>query len=132
MELSFLSLLKMPYTTQMHIKDSCRRLWWFTLQQQLTVKSLTIFIKLPHILDVCRSYRYASVNSFLLSLLFLPKLTTYQVESTLHTAQVSVFGVILVCIFPAFPRILTECREIRSISLRIQSKCRKMQEKCRP
>ena len=50
----------------------------------------------------------------------------------------SVFGVILVRIFPAFFRIRTEYGEIRrdtercSVSLRIQSKWGKMREKCGP
>ena len=59
--------------------------------------------------------------------------------------RIGSFGVILVDIFPAFSRIRTEYGEILphfpafglnteryGVSLRIQSECRKMREKCRP
>ena len=46
----------------------------------------------------------------------------------------SVFGVILIRIFPAFYRIWTEYGETRRyvVSLRIQSECGKMPAKCGP
>ena len=46
--------------------------------------------------------------------------------------EVFVFGVILVRIFLVFSRIRIEYGERYSVSLRIQSKCGKMREKCGP
>ena len=53
------------------------------------------------------------------------------VSLKLSVSKMSVFGVILVHIFPAFSRILVEYGEI-PVSLRIESEWGKLREKCGP
>ena len=52
----------------------------------------------------------------------------YSKKSQLHYVKRVPFGIILVVIFPGFSRIQTEY----GVSLRIQSECGKIREKCGP
>ena len=66
---------------------------------------------------------------FILLLYYLFIFATVKGKELLTAKNVSVFGVILVRIFPALSRIRTEYGEIRSISsLRIQSECGKNED----